>query len=171
MAGTSFTTSRLGIPDMGSADVSILDGAPVCMKADHALEVARGERFEFGKNWSRFLRELDEARITRAVDSLRDMLELDDLSGRSFLDIGCGSGLFSLAARRLGATVFSFDFDPQSVACTQEVKRRYCPQDGLWTINAGSALDSHFLKSLGQYDIVYSWGVLHHTGAMWQALE
>lgn len=105
-----------------------------------------------------------------AADSLRDMLELDDFDGHSFLDIGCGSGLFSLAARRLGASVFSFDFDPESVACAEELKRRYCPQDGLWTIDSGSALDSAYLKSLGQYDIVYSWGVLHHTGAMWKAL-
>ena len=141
------------------------------MRADHASEVARGQRFEFGKNWARFLSELDEKRITLAVDSLRDMTGLDDFHGRSFLDIGCGSGLFSLAARRLGATVFSFDFDPESVACAHELKRRYCPQDGLWSIESGSALDTGYLKGLGQHDIVYSWGVLHHTGAMWQALE
>jgi 2-polyprenyl-3-methyl-5-hydroxy-6-metoxy-1,4-benzoquinol methylase len=140
------------------------------MKADHALEVAHGKRFEFGKNWAKFLHELDEGRIQIAVDSLRDMLETYDLKGRTFLDIGCGSGLFSLAARRLGASVFSFDFDPDSVACTQELKRRYSPQDELWIIESGSALDSAYLKALGEYDVVYSWGVLHHTGAMWQAL-
>ncbi len=141
------------------------------MNADHASEVARGRRFEFGRNWARFLRDLDEPRIAMAADSLRCMLELDNLSGRTLLDIGCGSGLFSLAARRLGATVFSFDFDPESVACTRELKRRYSVQDGLWTIESGSALDPAYLERLGQYDIVYSWGVLHHTGAMWKALE
>ena len=26
-------------------------------------------------------------------------------------------------------------------------------------------------RSLGHFDVVYSWGVLHHTGAMWQAME
>ncbi len=141
------------------------------MKADHAAEVARGRRFEFGKNWARFLREVDETRIATAADSLRGMLELDDLKGRSFLDIGCGSGLFSLAARRLGASVFSFDFDPESVACTRELKRRYSADDARWTIDGGSALDRAYLERLGPYDIVYSWGVLHHTGAMWKALE
>lgn len=141
------------------------------MKADYASEVAEGRRFEFGKNWAKFLRELDETRITQAVDSLRGMLEAEDLNGRSFLDIGCGSGLFSLAARRLGATVFSFDFDAESVACAQEIQRRYSPQDKLWTIASGSALDDAYIKGLGQFDVVYSWGVLHHTGAMWHALE
>ena len=139
--------------------------------ADHALEVAQGQRFEFGKNWSRFLRELNETRIAAAVESLQRMLELNSLTGKSFLDIGSGSGLFSLAARRLGATVFSFDYDPHSVACTQELKRRYYPDDELWRVATGDALDAAYLEALGQYDIVYSWGVLHHTGDMWRALQ
>jgi 2-polyprenyl-6-hydroxyphenyl methylase/3-demethylubiquinone-9 3-methyltransferase len=99
------------------------------------------------------------------------MLEVEDLQDKSFLDIGSGSGLFSLAARRLGAKVHSFDYDPQSVGCTQELKHRYFPNDSNWTIEQGSVLDVDYIKSLGQFDIVYSWGVLHHTGAMWQALE
>jgi 2-polyprenyl-3-methyl-5-hydroxy-6-metoxy-1,4-benzoquinol methylase len=156
---------------MGCFDVSIMDGAAIAMKADHASEVARGQRFEFGKNWARFLRELDDKRIDMATDSLRQMLGLNDLRARSFLDIGCGSGLFSLAARQLGATVFSFDFDPESVECARELKRMHFPQDALWKIDSGSALDSAYMNALGEYDVVYSWGVLHHTGAMWQALE
>src|SRR6184192_3075085 len=95
----------------------------------HAIEIARGERFEFGKNWSRFLILLDEPRIVRAEQSLKQMLEIDNLEDRSFLDIGSGSGLFSLAARRLGARVHSFDYDPASVKCTEELKRRWYPND------------------------------------------
>lgn len=136
----------------------------------HAREMDAGERFAFGENWSLYLKELDESRIRRAVDSLKDMLEVDSLQGRTFLDIGSGSGLFSLAARRLGARVLSFDFDPRSVACTEEVKRRYAPDDPDWRIETGSVLDASFLEGLGQFDVVYSWGVLHHTGQMWQAL-
>jgi 2-polyprenyl-3-methyl-5-hydroxy-6-metoxy-1,4-benzoquinol methylase len=93
------------------------------------------------------------------------------LAGCRFLDVGCGSGLFSLAARRLGARVHSFDFDPQSVACAEELSRRYFPDDDQWTIEPGSALDADYLNELGEFDVVYSWGVLHHTGNMWQALE
>ncbi|MEO5672873.1 MAG: 50S ribosomal protein L11 methyltransferase, partial [Ramlibacter sp.] len=84
----------------------------------HQPEVASGERFEFGANWAQFLKVLNDERIALAEQSLRNMLGVDTLKGRRFLDIGSGSGLFSLAARRLGASVHSFDYDPQSVACT-----------------------------------------------------
>jgi 2-polyprenyl-3-methyl-5-hydroxy-6-metoxy-1,4-benzoquinol methylase len=129
-------------------------------------------RFAFGKNWQRFLRYLDEQRIAGAEKSLCDMLELDSLNGKSFLDVGSGSGLFSLAAMRLGArSVHSFDYDSQSVACASELKHRYFRQAGNWTIEQGSILDPAYFSRLGQFEVVYSWGVLHHTGDMWQALE
>ena len=137
----------------------------------HALEVARGERFEFGKNWARFLGVLDDGRIDRAVDSVRSLLGVSDLKGKSFLDIGSGSGLFSLAAHKLGARVRSFDYDGSSVACTQEIKRRYASASADWTVDRGSVLDKDFVASLGKFDYVYSWGVLHHTGSMWEAIE
>jgi 2-polyprenyl-6-hydroxyphenyl methylase/3-demethylubiquinone-9 3-methyltransferase len=134
-------------------------------------EMGQGKRFEFGKNWAQFLKVLDEGRILEAEGSLKKKLEVEHLAGKRFLDIGSGSGLFSLAARRLGAKVRSFDYDLQSVACTQELKRRYFSTDENWTIEQGDVLDATYLSTLGKYDIVYSWGVLHHTGNMWMALE
>lgn len=134
-------------------------------------EVARGQRFEFGKNWRNFLGTLNDERIAEAEKSLKQRLSVEDLHGRTFLDIGSGSGLFSLAARRLGARVHSLDYDPEAVACTAELRRRFFPEDTNWTVEQGSALDAAYLRSLGTFDIVYSWGVLHHTGAMWLALE
>ena len=138
--------------------------------ASHAVDIEKGDRFAFGKNWSRFLSVVDDERIFEAEQSLYEMLAMETLAGKSFLDIGCGSGLFSLAARRLGAHVHSFDYDPLSVACASELKRRYFPADEDWMIEEGSALDGQYLSSLSQFDIVYSWGVLHHTGRMWDAM-
>jgi 2-polyprenyl-6-hydroxyphenyl methylase/3-demethylubiquinone-9 3-methyltransferase len=137
----------------------------------HAIEIENGERFSFGQNWARFLEVLTDERIRFAEESLKGMLEVDTLAGRRFLDIGCGSGLFSLVARRLGAQVHSFDYDPHSVACTTELRRRYFPDDSSWSISTGSVLDIAFMRQFGEFDVVYSWGVLHHTGAMWNALD
>jgi len=128
-------------------------------------------RFAFGENWRAFLDVLTPDRIFQAERSLCDMLDVVDLAGQRFLDIGSGSGLFSLAARRLGATVHSFDFDLQSVACTTELKRQHFPKDPAWTVELGSVLDSEYMRRLGQFDVVYSWGVLHHTGNMQKAIE
>jgi 2-polyprenyl-6-hydroxyphenyl methylase/3-demethylubiquinone-9 3-methyltransferase len=141
------------------------------MSQQHALEVSSGERFEFGRNWTAFLKRLDDTRIQEAERSLLEMLEMENFHGKNFLDIGSGSGLFSLAARRLGAAVHSVDYDPHSVACTEELKRRYFTDDPDWIVEQGSVLDKAKLAQLGEFDIVYSWGVLHHTGQLWQALE
>ena len=137
----------------------------------HQREVRQGNRFEFGRNWARFLKRMNEERIALAIDSLRRMLGVERLDGRKFLDIGSGSGLFSLAARRLGAIVHSFDYDPESVACTAAMRERYFAGDDSWVVERGSVLDVDYLRSLGRFDVVYSWGVLHHTGDMMRALD
>lgn len=135
-------------------------------------EPANGDsiRFAFGANWRRFLDNLGEAQISAAHGALAEMLGASDLSGKSFLDIGSGSGLTSLAAWRLGAQVTSFDYDVQSVACTSELRSRY-GDESRWRVESGSVLDVSYMNSLGYFDIVCSWGVLHHTGAMEQAME
>ena len=126
--------------------------------------------FAFGANWQRFLTSLSDRQIEQATLAVSALVGRD-LRGESFLDIGSGSGLSSLAARRLGARVYSFDYDPQSVACTQELRRRFFPEDESWSVAQGSVLDQAYLATLGQFDVVYSWGVLHHTGQMWSAIR
>lgn len=129
------------------------------------------ERFQFGKNWSNFLKHLNEERILEAEKSLQQKLGLESLKGKTFLDIGSGSGLFSLAAYRLGAIVSSFDYDQDSVNCTKYLKEKYASNDKNWTVQQGSVLNKEFLRQFEKVDILYSWGVLHHTGHMYQAFE
>jgi 2-polyprenyl-3-methyl-5-hydroxy-6-metoxy-1,4-benzoquinol methylase len=128
-------------------------------------------RFAFGKNWTNFIANVEECHVLQAERSLQDMLRRQSLEGLRFIDVGCGSGLFSLAAVRLGAQeVFSFDYDTSCVSCAQHLRKKLAPQ-AHWHIFQGSVLDQQWLTGLGSYDLVYSWGVLHHTGAMWQAFE
>lgn len=135
-------------------------------------ETLNSRRFSFGRNWEEFIeRHFNEERVRVARVHLLDFLMLPDLKGKTFLDIGSGSGLSSLAAWDAGAArVVSFDIDPASVRITEQARqRRGAPQN--WTVQPGSVLDQEFLAGLDVADIVYSWGVLHHTGQMWQAIR
>ncbi|GMW06408.1 MAG: hypothetical protein AMXMBFR8_12050 [Nevskiales bacterium] len=137
----------------------------------HEIEVKHRQRFEFGSNWRKFLQGVGEKEVAAASSSPLTALGCKRLDGSTFLDVGSGSGLSSLAAWRSGAHVVAFDFDPESVACTLELRRRRSAPEAEWTVLRGSILDRTFLASLGTFDIVYSWGVLHHTGAMWEAID
>jgi SAM-dependent methyltransferase len=129
-------------------------------------------RFGFGKNWAEFVdAHFSEDRIEEAQKHLLRFLRLDDLAGKTFLDIGCGSGLHSLAALRAGAVrIVSFDYDSDSVATTKHL-RAFAGEPAHWSVLQGSVLDPVFMQSLEPADIVYSWGVLHHTGDLWRAVE
>ena len=129
------------------------------------------KRFQFGKNWKAFLKNLNNDKIDNSKVSLSNFLGLKSLEGKTFIDIGSGSGLSSLSAMNLGANVFSFDYDQHSVECTRSLKDMFFPNDNKWKIESGSAIDENYMNNLGIYDIVYSWGVLHHTGNLNKELE
>ncbi len=128
--------------------------------------------FSFGKNWEQFIHaHFSEDRIEIARQHLLNFLDLKDLAGMYFLDIGCGSGIHSLAAFKSGARqIISFDVDPYSVATTKQIRERYGSPPH-WQVVHGSILDEQFIRTLQPADIVYSWGVLHHTGNLWQAIR
>lgn len=129
------------------------------------------QRFAFGENWRGFLQRVDEERVRAAEATLQSLFRRRDFQGASFLDAGCGSGLFSLAAFNLGAAVVSFDVDPDSVACAASLRPAELPAGRTWEVRQGSLRDPSFLAGLGRFDAVYCWGVLHHTGTMWESTE
>jgi len=126
--------------------------------------------FAFGQNWASYAALIDEDRLVEAERGLVRLLDSDGLKGRTFLDVGCGSGLHAAAAARLGASrIVALDIDPVSVATTRAVLRRFA---------SGAVSEARELSVFdldpatnGTFDIVYSWGVLHHTGAMREAVR
>jgi SAM-dependent methyltransferase len=130
------------------------------------------KNFGFGRNWSNFIeRHFSEERVEISRKQMLEFLGLNDMKGLYFLDVGCGSGLHSLAAFRSGAEkIVSYDVDPESVMTTRKL-REYAGSPAYWEVLQGSILDDAFVSSLAQADLVYSWGVLHHTGNMWKGME
>jgi 2-polyprenyl-3-methyl-5-hydroxy-6-metoxy-1,4-benzoquinol methylase len=143
--------------EFANAEAARLSGEPV--------------RFSFGRNWKKFLADVSDSQLAVAAESLSESFEGAPLAGHSFLDVGCGSGIFSLCASRAGARrVVSVDIDPNSVACAAELHVRE-GRPSSWSVRCGSVLSSTVVESLPVSDRVYCWGTLHHTGAMWSALE
>lgn len=130
------------------------------------------DRFAFGQNWKGFIENSFTAeRLAVAKTKLLKTLQLPNLEGKTFLDVGCGSGIHSMAALAAGAArVVSFDYDPDSVDTTTSLREK-AGNPAHWEIKQGSVLDRSFMAALGKFDIVYSWGVLHHTGHMWDAVR
>lgn len=129
-------------------------------------------RYGFGQNWSEFIeRHLSEKIVQDSIDHMKKFMRRESLNGLRVLDIGCGSGIHSLAMKKMGAAeIVAFDYDENSVATSKKVREWSGLSDG-WRIEQGSVLDEEYVKSLGNFDLVYSWGVLHHTGSMWQAIK
>lgn len=129
-----------------------------------------GITFSFGENWQDFLETVTEEELALAEADILEHIPRERIEGARVLDIGCGSGIHSLCFQRLGATdLHSFDYDPNSVAATTATRAKFGSTAG-WTVEHGSVLDPAYLEALGDFDIVYSWGVLHHTGSMWEAI-
>jgi len=129
--------------------------------------------FAFGENWADFSKRLHPGDYEAAKNSLRELVP--DLKGKSFLDAGSGSGLFSIAASALGAKkVLGLDVDEQAVKTARELVTKIAQWDSEVRVDViefrvESILDDK--PRMEQFDVVYSWGVLHHTGQMYRAFE
>jgi len=148
----------------------LLSGAPKEVAGSVAELTQVGSHFRFGENWAEFAQGIDPARIEQACGEMARLLGREDISGLRFLDIGSGSGLHALAALKLGAAqVIATDIDPDSVETTRKLLERFAV-DGRWRAERRSVLEIR-PEDYGRFDIVYSWGVLHHTGAMYDAIR
>jgi SAM-dependent methyltransferase len=131
-----------------------------------------GERvgFSFGANWRRYAESITDEQIQQARRSLVESFAHHGVAEHDFLDIGSGSGLFSYCAfLERARSILSVDVDPNSIATTEGfVERAGAPAS--WKVQQGSILDDGFRRTIPLADRVYSWGVLHHTGAMWEAV-
>jgi len=128
--------------------------------------------FTFGENWLRYSRLIDEPRIEEAMRSIQQLLGRPSLEQWSVLDVGSGSGLFAIACVRLGARrVLAIDRDENSVAAARQNVTRFLTADG--SIRVDARCDDILEPHIGpeRFDVVYAWGSLHHTGAMWRAIE
>jgi 2-polyprenyl-6-hydroxyphenyl methylase/3-demethylubiquinone-9 3-methyltransferase len=127
--------------------------------------------FSFGENWLSYSRTIAEPTVLAAQRSLAELLGSSTaLQDRSFLDIGCGSGLFSIAAARVGARpVLGIDVDLAGIRASRHNAERFAPDR--CTFQHVSILDEPAVAALGQFDVVYAWGSLHHTGAMHRAIR
>jgi SAM-dependent methyltransferase len=128
------------------------------------------KRFGFGRNWRNYSSLVDEIRLRKAELHLKDRFDVDNLEG-NFIDIGCGSGVFSAAASRLGARVFAFDYDQNSTDTTKEVTSKFGTAKNIVKIYTDDVLDLSDTSVISDAQLIYSWGVLHHTGDLWRALE
>jgi SAM-dependent methyltransferase len=130
--------------------------------------MSRSARFEFGENWRDYARLVDQSGVDQSIEGLRKLFP-SGLSGKTFLDLGCGSGLHAAAALLLGArSVTAIDIDENSVDTTRRLLEKLVPGKA-WKAEVRSVFDLASSDML--FDVVYSWGVLHHTGNMWRAIE
>ena len=145
--------------------------ADLCGLAKEIPRAMTFKNFDFGSNWAEFSkRRVDRERLKIACDSLQSLMEKESLAGKSFLDVGCGSGLFSIAAHRLGAAnVLGIDVNPRCIEIS-EANRDLLAPDSRIEFHIASALEPEQLQRFGRFDLVYAWGSLHHTGSMWDAI-
>lgn len=132
-------------------------------------------KFSFGKNWCDYVDKLTDDIVKIHKDNLFTYYTDYDFKDKSILDIGCGSGLSSLSFNILGCkSLLSIDVDPNSIIAAYKLKNNFKKlvlTECDWEIKEQSILDDNFVNNSRKFDLVYSWGVLHHTGDMWTAID
>jgi 2-polyprenyl-3-methyl-5-hydroxy-6-metoxy-1,4-benzoquinol methylase len=135
--------------------------------------------FDFGENWSEFSQHaLTAERTSQARGHFGQLIGDLPLAGKSFLDIGFGQGLGLLTATACGARAVGCDINPKCAQVLERNRSHFPDLPALPSVVVGSILDEKVLEDLRRhagradgYDLVHSWGVLHHTGDMDRAIQ
>jgi SAM-dependent methyltransferase len=127
---------------------------------------------QFGQNFKdNLLSSFNKSKLEETKKFITHFLEVDSLMGHTFLDAGCGSGVFTLAATELGADVFSFDIDDVAIQNTKKLLTDFGYTYDDSKIIIGDILQPEFIQSIDRFDYVMCWGVAHHTGQMWKSID
>jgi SAM-dependent methyltransferase len=92
--------------------------------------------------------------------------------GREALDAGCGGGRWTLALLRLGCRVTAVDFSSRALASTRAQMDRLAADavgEGRLATERADLISPASLARR-RFDLVFSFGVLHHTGDTRRAL-
>ena len=134
----------------------------------------KNPNFRFGANWKAYSENaLDQERLSQSRAHFLNLLPVYKLTGKTFLDVGFGQGLALCFAQEAGAAAYGIDIDSDNIEALNATLS-FFPGMRRPSFEIGSILNPTLVQkylSCGGYDIVYSWGVLHHTGDMWQAIE
>lgn len=127
--------------------------------------------FNFGENWRRFSENsLDNRKFEMALSSLEQLIGQEKIKAGTFLDIGCGSGIFAIAASLAGAQkVIGIDISKESITASINNKKKFASQSTIDFFH--KSLFDDDISQIGKFDIVYSWWVLHRTGNMWKSID
>jgi len=77
-----------------------------------------------------------------------------NLAGKKALDVGCGQGRWAYGLKKIGCDVLGIDTSPSAI----ELARK-------WGLNAKvmNLFEISNAGLAGQFDLVWCWGVIHHT--------
>ena len=126
--------------------------------------------FEFGSNWNDFSSLVTKSNLNNAKLSFKKLGLHKLIKNKSFLDIGCGSGLNLITSLEFGVKkVCGIDIDPDCIKTSKKLLSKFSNKKN-WDVYNLSIFDKK-IEKFQKFDVVYSWGVLHHTGDMYKAID